>query len=188
EERIHLGFGHLLRMADAMEPDVSLRPVVIGVLGADAVVSGTAGVAEAIEQLRLWGVGRGGHRESQQMSRGRYGFTDDMMSPARVVSTTCAQFTAGPARRAGAAQRASRTVRRPATGPTGRTSTTLCARSAPPGASAPPTPPSPASAFAPGCPPRLPPRTAPSPSAARRPAPRATTPPPGPTAAAALAL
>src|SRR5262249_36790075 len=88
-------------MADAMEPDVSLRPVVIGVLAADAVVSGKAGVAEAIEQLRLWWVGRGGHRKPSQMSRGRYEFTDDMMSPARGRVNNLRPVHSGPSEASG---------------------------------------------------------------------------------------
>src|SRR5437763_411500 len=52
QEGVHLRLGHRVRVADAVEPDEPLGPVVVRGLGADAVVADAAGGPEAVGELR----------------------------------------------------------------------------------------------------------------------------------------
>ena len=57
QEGDDFGLGHLEGMPLAMEQDESLRPVDVGVLGADAVMQSPGGLADLVQQL-----GHVGHR------------------------------------------------------------------------------------------------------------------------------
>ena len=53
EELVHFRFGHLLRVAFALEQDETFGPIVVGVFGANGVVPNAARVPEAVEELGL---------------------------------------------------------------------------------------------------------------------------------------
>ena len=52
---VDFGFGHLRRMALVMEKDKPLDPMAIGLLGSSAVMAGTEGFAQTVEELRFCG-------------------------------------------------------------------------------------------------------------------------------------
>jgi hypothetical protein len=72
EERCDLFFTHFLRMAFAMEKNVTPDPVEIGLLGADAVVFDPQVPADAVEQFGTWcGEGEDWHRADSHHAKTR---------------------------------------------------------------------------------------------------------------------